>query len=244
MDSIGRVKNIVKWVPYFLGSCVFLTTVIFLFQVDETKTDIDKPLVPSIEILGTTSNLLSSEDAWLNDPTPLFLPTRWSGAQLKPLRILSGSDFSGFSPRLAFPTERLAVNIASPVVVPSSPALALNSKDPSNPAYGFGRSDDLHIVLASRVAWVKVSGMATGNRVYEKQILAKETPTAPTEVLMHAYSPIEFSVAVDSTGFIGPILSTKRSGTQADQFFLDYLTHSLRIADRLPPGFYKISVGP
>ncbi len=244
MVSSGIVKNTIKWVPYFVGSFVVLTTVGFLFRVDEAKTNLVKPQVPHIEILGTTSDILSSEDAWLNDPTPLFLPTRWSGSQLKPLHILSGSDFSGFSPKLAFSTERLAVNITSPVDVPASPALALTTKDPGNPAYGFGRSDHLHIVLDSRVAWVKVSSMASGSNVYEKQILAKDTPTAPTEVLMHAYSPIEFSVAVDSAGFIGPILSTKRSGTQADKFFLDYLTHSLRIGDRLPPGFYKITVGP
>jgi hypothetical protein len=244
MVSSGIVKIITQWVPYFAVSCIFLTAVVFLFRVNEASINLVKPSVPRIEILGSTSDVLSSEDAWLNDPTPLFLPTRWSGSQLKPLRILTGSDFSGFSPKLAFSTERLAVNIASPVAVPDSPALALATRDPSNPAYGLGRSDQARILLDPRVASVRVTSMSTGISVYEKQILSKDTSTAPNDVLIHAFSPLEFSVAVDAAGFIGPILSTKRSGTQADQFFLDYLTHSLRIGDRLPPGFYKITVGP
>jgi len=39
-------------------------------------------------------------------------------------------------------------------------------------------------------------------------------------------------------------VQTLRSGTDADGYFLKYLTESLRVGERLSPGFYHISIGP
>jgi hypothetical protein len=48
----------------------------------------------------------------------------------------------------------------------------------------------------------------------------------------------------DAAGLVGPLVPTIRSGTAADAYFLKYLTESLRVGERLSPGFYRISVGP
>lgn len=59
MVSSGIVKIITQWVPYFAVSCIFLTAVVFLFRVNEASINLVKPSVPRIEILGSTSDVLS-----------------------------------------------------------------------------------------------------------------------------------------------------------------------------------------
>jgi len=244
MGGQTLVRFVLHWLPLTAVGLLAVVGVSYLFKIPDAKPDLYDVAVPHIKILLNLEDKFSYEETSLNDPTPLFLPTRWSGAQLNLPRLLPEGDFSGFSPKLAFSTEHLAIAMASPVVVPDRPADALALKDPSNPAYGLGRTDRLHASLKARVAWVKVSSMATGRAVFEQALLAQDTLNAPNDVISHAWRPLEFSVAVDASGLLGPILSTEKSGTSADSFFLDYLTHTMRIADRLPPGFYKISIGP
>ena len=244
MNGTGTLRLLTHWIPLSVVGALILFAVSSLFKIPDIKEEAARIAVPKIQILGNLADKISSEDASLNDPTPLFLPTRYSVSQLNHTHMLPQGDFSGFSPKLAFSTEHLALNIATPTVVPDRPVDALAIKDPSNPAYGLGRTDRLHTSLKPRVAWVRVSSMASGRAVLELALLAKDTPNAPSDVMTHAWKPLQFSVAVDAAGLLGPILSTERSGSPADVFFLDYLTHTMRIADRLPPGFYQISVGP
>jgi hypothetical protein len=59
------------------------------------------------------------------------------------------------------------------------------------------------------------------------------------------WQPMKFIVAVNATGLVGTLAVTQRSGVEAvDEYFQKYLVHTLRIGQRLAPGFYRISVGP
>jgi hypothetical protein len=56
---------------------------------------------------------------------------------------------------------------------------------------------------------------------------------------------MEFVAAVDPAGLVGPLVPTVRSGVEeVDNFFQNYLARTLRVGERLAPGFYRICVGP
>ena len=56
---------------------------------------------------------------------------------------------------------------------------------------------------------------------------------------------MEFIAAVDTAGLVGPLVPTVRStDADVDDYFGRYLAETLRVGQRLAPGFYRISVGP
>jgi hypothetical protein len=59
------------------------------------------------------------------------------------------------------------------------------------------------------------------------------------------WAPVEFVARVDAAGLVGPLVVTERSGLEeVDVFFANYLARTLRVGERLAPGFYRICVGP
>jgi hypothetical protein len=181
-------------------------------------------------------------DAALHDPTPLFLPTRWSSARKDVASPLPEGSFKGYEPRLVFPEDDLGLGLA-PAAPPSRPAEALRTSPlGSNPLVGIGRADSPVPALGPRLAFVSAAEARTGRIVFTESLL--DAPGAPPELRNRAWSPLEFMAAVDSAGLVRPLVPTARSGTAADGFFLDYLSGDFRIGDRLAPGFYRICVGP
>jgi len=185
---------------------------------------------------------LASEDAALHDPTPLFLPTRWSSAQKElPDRPPEGS-FTGYAPRLVFAEDRLGLDLehAAP---PMRAADALREGPlGSNPLIGFGRAEAPVPALGQRLARVSAADVRTGRIVFTESI--PDAPGAPAELRSRAWEPLGFMAAVDAAGLVRPLVATARSGTAADSFFLGYLSGDFRIGERLAPGFYRIWVGP
>ena len=56
---------------------------------------------------------------------------------------------------------------------------------------------------------------------------------------------MEFIAAVDAAGLVGSVVPTVSSGAgEVDEYFGRYLADTLRVGQRLAPGFYLISVGP
>ena len=83
-------------------------------------------------------------------------------------------------------------------------------------------------------------------------ILAMETPfrrDLDGTVLLPAgqpdWQPAEFLIAVTPAGLLGRPVETVSSDVEdVDVFFRDYLARTLRLGERLPPGFYRVVVGP
>ena len=59
------------------------------------------------------------------------------------------------------------------------------------------------------------------------------------------WQPMEFLVAVDPMGLVGPPTLTESSRVAAvDGYFQNYLVKTLHAGQRLAPGFYRICIGP
>jgi hypothetical protein len=189
---------------------------------------------------GALDTLLKQE-ASLNDPTPLFLPTEWNSAPDLPQRELGGA-FQGYPDELAFATDKLKLALPPPVAVPASPAEALVSGAPGNPLLGIGRTDASVPVLPVRGAFVEIVATGTGAPVLARALADARPPQAAD------WQPLEFIVKVDAAGLVGPPVLTSGSGAATvDAYFGGsggYLAQDLRVGELLNPGFYRISVGP
>jgi hypothetical protein len=185
---------------------------------------------------------LLNEEAFLHDPTPLFLPTRWNCVPAVP-RPEPGGAFQPFPPELAFSTNELTLDLAPPVSVPGSPAEALATDAPGNPLLGIGRTDAAPPALPARGAFIEIVDAGTGAPVYSRALADARPPTAAAWL-----QPLEFMVEVDAAGLVGPPVLTARSGVdRVDAYFGGsdgYLARNLRVGELLGPGFYRIFLGP
>jgi hypothetical protein len=183
---------------------------------------------------------LKANDAALTDPTPLFLPTEWNAGQ-DPLeataRREAGSSFSGFPPKLKFSTTDLALDFPPDVEVPARPAEALGSGGSGPTFLGFGAEGSGPEPLTSRRAFLEVTETAGGQRVLAQPLADAEPPAT-------SWQPMEFLVAVDAMGIVGPPIMTESSRVvSVDGYFQNYLVKTLHVGQRLAPGFYRVSIG-
>ncbi len=177
----------------------------------------------------------------MRDQTPLFLPTARNAA-LQPLRrpeagsALLGQDAVKFSFNEADPTLRLP----APVVLPEKPHDAVMEDALPLPLRGFGYGDAQVAPLPARGGIIEVLSARTNQRVWLEVLPAAVRPSGGK-----AWRPMEFSAAVDTSGLVGALAVTERSDVEeAETFFRNYLARTFRLGERLPPGFYRVLVGP
>jgi hypothetical protein len=92
--------------------------------------------------------------------------------------------------------------------------------------------------LAPRAAYVEITDAETGRKVFSQPVKDAHPPASD-------WKPMEFMAAVDSAGLVGPPVLTQHSDVaDVDAYFGQYLSDTLRIGQRLNPGFYRVSVGP
>lgn len=184
---------------------------------------------------------LFREDTTMRDPTPLFLPTSWNAsenalsndAQREP-----GSSFRIYPPRLTFPDSNLALDLPPPIAVPAQPSDAFASDKPDRPFIGFGQTDGAVLPLPNRAGYVRVVSAGDGRLMVSQPI----SDAKPPEV---NWQPLEFVVAIDDSGMVRPPVLTDSSRVAAvDNYFRDYLLRTLHLGESLPPGFYRVYVGP
>ena len=192
---------------------------------------------PSVGVAPADSVL--TEEADLFDRTPLFLPTRWNSAEKElPSRDPSGG-FTGYPDKLFFNGDELDLGLPAPISVPGSLPDALGENPPGDPYLGIGRTGYRPEPLPARGAYVEISEAGSGGRVFSRSLTDARPPGDGS------WQPMEFLVAVDPAGLVGPPVLTVPSGQEGvDAYFGHYLAGVLRVGDRLLPGFYKITVGP
>lgn len=106
--------------------------------------------------------------------------------------------------------------------------------------WGMGRSPRAVTELKSNGGMIEVMASATGHRV-----LADALPAEARAPDSKPWEPIEMLAMVDATGLSAPLLVTTSSRVEeVDSHYRNYLTRRYRIGERLPPGFYRIVVGP
>jgi hypothetical protein len=190
---------------------------------------------------GGAGDPLFEEEASLRDPTPLFLPTEWNSSEKEIREDKGEAAFAPYEPKPVFNPDKLGLNLPPVVAVPAGPAEALEQNPPGHPFLGMGREEDRVPALAPRSVFVAITVVGNGTRVFSQPVAGLASGLADFPPGEGAW---EFLAAVDAAGLVGPLVETVRSGTPADDYFVDYLTETLRVGLRLSPGFYRISVGP
>lgn len=205
------------------------------------------PIVKLMRPDGTNAAL--DEETVLHDTTPLFLPTSRNATARKAARREPGKTFlDKETTRLEFSGPELDLVAGLPPVVTlngklpakAGPVDALTADVPGQFLLGFGRVDEPSNPQPARGAYVEVVAMASGRR-----ILAESLPVAAQPDTAKPWQPMEFFASVDAAGLTRPLMVTEGSQVEeVDAYFRNFLGRTYRIGERLPPGFYRIVVGP
>jgi hypothetical protein len=239
-----------RWAVAGVGAFVLVVLLALLFRLPAPPPPISvSQRGPDVSVAqaGITNRILS-EQTLLRDNAPLFLPTEWNVTLPPPKAREPGRAFLEIEPRRLSLSES-AVNVAKelPVLVTlngkplaeAKPVDAVLAGTPP-PLTGFGRVPSAIMPFAPRGGVIEVVAAGSGERVLVATVPA--TAAAPTA---KPWQPIEFLLAVDRMGLVGPLQFISRSGVEeADNHFRNYLAQSYRIGERLRPGFYRVVVTP
>ena len=201
--------------------------------------------------LGTAdaSKGAMGEQAALQDTMPLFLPTEHNATVREVPRREPGKTF--------FDNDTLKLNFGDAglnLIESMPPTATLNGKAPAEAApqdalepgvggqmlTGFGRANDQVSPLPPRGGFIEVIAASTGLKVLAETLSPGDAPQTDKE-----WQPLEFLAAVDAAGLVGPLMLTEGSRVEeVDAYFRKFLALTYRIGARLPPGFYRVIVGP
>jgi hypothetical protein len=231
----GERRN---WLIASAGALLAVAFVLGLFSrisLPPPVTTQPRP-VPAIGLDNGTT-----DEAELLDPKPLFLPTRWN---VQPQHLSVGvarepeTAFAAFVPKLLFDENALALSFPAVVATPVRPVEALAVGMPPRPLLGFGRVDLESEPLAARGGFAEVSAAGTGEPVLAQALPGAAPPAGD-------WAPLEFLVAVNAMGLIGPPQLMHSSGRDAvDAYFRSFLAEKFRLGARLRPGFFRVCIGP
>jgi hypothetical protein len=228
-----------------------LGVILMLFRMPEpVAPPAAAPLKPVVRLMrpdGTNAAL--NEETIMHDTTPLFLPTdRNTTVKELPRREPGKTFLDKETLKLGFADANLNLAKDLPPVVTlngkppgkAAPVDALTTDAPGQLFLGFGRMDEPGIPLTPRGGFVEVVAAASGRRV-----LAEELPLAAMPATEKSWQPLEFFAAIDAAGLVRPLVVTEGSQIEeVDIYFRKFLARTFRIGERLPPGFYRIVVGP
>ena len=208
-------------------------------SIPPTETNISS--VGLTRLNGGEGDTVLKEEATLLDPTPLFLPTEWNvGQNALPINLIRGSGqvFQDYAPKLIYGEADLQLTFPAVLQVPAKPVDALAVLEPEQPFAGLGRTDRPVFALTGRGALVEIAAAGSGRRVFTQIVAEADIPAGN-------WRPLEFLVAVDAAGLVGPPAIMTRSGSETvDDYFQNLLAKTLRVGDRLAPGAYRICIGP
>lgn len=190
---------------------------------------------PSVGLVDSGSII----GAMLLDPTPQFLPTEFNSSRRDYVPREPGG-FAGFGWKHVFDDSQLVLHLPPPETIPASPAEALAGDPPGAPFVGFDRAEPVVEPVVLRDAYVEIVDASTGRGVFGAPVSDAHPPETSVP-----WQPMEFIAAVDAAGLVGPLVPTARSGVdEVDAYFARYLADTLRVGQRLAPGFYRVIVGP
>jgi hypothetical protein len=190
-----------------------------------------------------------SEATAMRDLTPLFLPTwRNAASSLLPEREPGEKIGEVETPRLGIAEAGWRVSERLPELVtlnglPVARATPLDYLDDSAAdvlVSGIGRSPRPLPVHTARAATIEAVATRDGRRLLADVL--PPTVSLPTD---KAWLPLELLANVGPAGLVAPLTVTSGSGVEdVDAFFRNYLARTFRVGERLPPGFYRITVAP
>lgn len=188
------------------------------------------------------------DEAVLRDPRPLFLPTRLNASLPEPRREAGKALFE--LDRVANDpgeSETAIVRDLPPVATlngkSASAAVAADALSTSQGEVGvtgIGRGARAIEPLAARGGFVQVVSTSTGATVFAESLALSLSPAG-----VKAWEPLELLALVDAGGLAVPLVLLNSSTVdEVDAHFRRILSDVFRIGDRLPPGFFRLVVGP
>jgi len=224
------------WAIAAAAGVIVLLGFTYVVRVPESHAVVTPPAAPSMALVDP----IIIKGTMLRDPTPLFLPTEFNSSRQEYVASPPTGAFAGFPPQFQFDADQLDLRLPPPAAVPASAAEALVGDPLDAPFVGFGRVEYVVQPVVKRNAYVEILDAGTGRMVYGGAVVDARPPATAMP-----WEPMEFLAAVDAAGLVGPLVPTTRSGVdEVDSYFSRYLAETLRVGQRLAPGFYRISVGP
>lgn len=205
------------------------------------------PLAVELARPGGGDGVLQDE-AVLRDPRPLFLPTRLNASMAEPRReagkALFELDRVADDPR---ETEAAIVRELPPVAIlngrsastaAATDALAVSQGEVG--VTGIGRGARGIEPLAPRGGFLQAVSTASGSTVLAETLASSLAPSGGK-----AWEPLELLAVVDAGGLAVPLVVLNSSTVdEVDLHFRRILSDVFRIGERLPPGFFRLVVGP
>lgn len=180
----------------------------------------------------------------LFDLEPLFLPSDYNTSTIQLKRQPGrepGSIAATFPPKWTISESSGGVTFPEPFSPPSTLLGALQYGEPPNPWPEVGRGDVNVPTFKPRLAFLEVADAKTGQPVFSSEIPATEGVAVPSG----DWTPLEFIVAVDSSGLVGPLVITGSTATEeVETFFRTFVARTFHLGARLAPGFYTVRIGP
>ncbi len=204
---------------------------------------------PPVQIARPSkSDLELKEEAFIRDLRPLFLPTALNAVPPEPRMAESRTPIEleisrAAGSELEFHLLRELPPTATLNELPAEKAAARDwvSADVPGPVLaGLGRGKAEVRAMRERGGFLEVRAAETGEIVLSEAIPVVARP--PGE---KAWQPLELLATVEAAGLLAPLVVVEGSrADEVDAHFRQYLSKSYRLGDRLPPGFYRIIVGP
>ncbi|MDD3179957.1 MAG: hypothetical protein PHQ04_06340 [Opitutaceae bacterium] len=228
----------------FGGVLVTLIWLLWTRQMRPPMTSAPDRLQPFVQVLGgggRAADQILKERTEFFDPTPLFYPTEKSYEQRElpaSLRPQTGEVFEMFPEILSFGEQNIPVWGAASVQAPKRLTDVL-AQGAQAPFAGFEREDVQMPPLPERVAQIEVTALFDGKVVINQSISDEIKPPR------RDIEPVEFLVAINPAGFVGELMPTSGAAPEdVVNFFSDYLGKDFHLGLRLPPGTYRVMIGP
>lgn len=187
-----------------------------------------------------TAGRVLRERAELLDPTPLFVPTAKNfgqGGLPVELQRQPGRVFQDFEAKFQFEEGGLrGFGLETGLPPESLPEILAQANEA--PFAGFGETEPRRTPLGARTGFVAVKSLQAGGLTLEEALPAEAARTGD-------FAPMEFLVTVAPSGLIGePLLMIGSGATEVDEHFRTFLMSAYQIDRRLPPGNYRVTIGP
>lgn len=244
-----------RWAIASAAGAAAALGIVSVFRIPELKPPAPREQTREVRVqrVAAESDALAAAST-LRDLTPLFLPTaRNAGLPRLALRAVDPAFYQApvAAPERAVAAWRLdrlppPVTLKDngiPVDAASDPAVLRNFLDDAAVealARGIGRDPVAVGELSPRGGVVDVVSTGDGRSVLSDTLDAKVRP--PTDKV---WQPLVLLANVGPSGLVAPVSVSASSGIgEVDLFFQNYLARTFRIGERLPPGFYRITVAP
>jgi hypothetical protein len=241
-----------RWAVAVSGATSVIVLLVWIFRLPVEMHKQSVAVTPTANVVLIEQDSAAAaliEQAVMQDTTPLFLPTERNARVSDLPRREPGKRFlDNDSLKLRFGDAGLRLLQALPPTVTlngktpgaASPEDALGTGGFRQSVLGFGRMDVKITFLPSRGGFIEIMATASGGLVLAEQLPGNAAPPTDKE-----WQPMEFLAAIDEAGLVAPLVLTEGSRVEeVDTYFRKFLSRTFRIGARLPPGFYRVIIGP